>query len=148
MAPWHHREPGLVGAALTDHRLTPTVIADLVHVHPTALQVAFAATTVATVSDAVGGPFDFRDGAAWLPDGTLAGAKTLLDGALVNLVASGIDPVCALESVTAVPARVLGIDDRGHLQAGAMHDLVALDPSTFAVTRVWLGGDELARDDH
>ena len=32
MAPFHHREPGLAGAALTDERLMVSVIADNVHV--------------------------------------------------------------------------------------------------------------------
>ena len=37
MAPLHHRRPGLVGASLADARLTPSLIADGVHVHPAAL---------------------------------------------------------------------------------------------------------------
>src|SRR5205809_579955 len=40
MGPLHHREPGLAGAALDDERLTPTLIPDLVHVHPAALRLA------------------------------------------------------------------------------------------------------------
>ena len=38
MGSLHHREPGLAGAALADPRLTPTIIADCVHVHPAVLQ--------------------------------------------------------------------------------------------------------------
>src|SRR5680860_1131061 len=84
MGPLHHREPGLAGAALTDERLTPTLIADLVHVHPAALQLAIASKrSVALVTDAVAigdGGFTRRDGAARLPDGTLAGSTLTLDG--------------------------------------------------------------------
>ena len=40
MSPLHHRRPGLVGAALTDDRLVPSLIADGVHVHPAALRTA------------------------------------------------------------------------------------------------------------
>jgi N-acetylglucosamine-6-phosphate deacetylase len=144
MTPWHHRDPGVAGAALADDRLTPTIIADLVHVHPAALRVTFATTTVATVSDAVGAR-DERDGAAWLPDGTLAGATVLLDGALANLVASGVPSPRAIESLTKVPARLLGLDDRGALRVGSVADLVALEPQTLAVERVWLRGEEVAR---
>ena len=43
MSPFHHREPGSVGAALTDDRLTVSVIADGVHAHPAALKLALRA---------------------------------------------------------------------------------------------------------
>ncbi len=36
-----HRAPGLVGEFLTDDRVAVSLIADLVHVHPAALDVAF-----------------------------------------------------------------------------------------------------------
>jgi N-acetylglucosamine-6-phosphate deacetylase len=148
MASLHHRDPGVAGAALTDDRLTPTMIADFVHVHPAVLALAFAATTVATVSDSVSsaGVVE-RDGAAWLVDGTLAGATTQLDGALANLCAAGIDPERAIASLTAVPARLLGLADRGVLRDGAVADVVALDPETLAVERVWLRGEEIACTD-
>ena len=147
MAPVHHRDPGVAGAALADDRLTPTLIADLVHVHPAALALAFAATTVATVSDSVSivGIVE-RDGAAWLADGTLAGATTQLDCALTNLVAVGVDPARAIAAQTEVPARLLGLDDRGVLRAGAVADVVVLDPDTLTVERVWLRGEEIASD--
>jgi N-acetylglucosamine-6-phosphate deacetylase len=54
MGPFHHREPGVAGAALDDPRLTPSIIADLVHVHPAALRLAVRAKrSVALVTDAV-----------------------------------------------------------------------------------------------
>ena len=34
----HHRDPGLAGAALDDERVSVSVIADLVHVHPSVLR--------------------------------------------------------------------------------------------------------------
>lgn len=144
MAPWHHREPGVAGAALTDARLTPTVIADLVHVHPAVLRVVFAASRVATVSDSVGnsGGLDERDGAAYLRDGTLAGASTQLDGALANLVAAGVPWLDALTSMTSTPARLIGATDRGTLRPGSVADVVALEPETLAVQRVWVRGVE------
>src|SRR5204863_4819895 len=57
MAPLHHRQPGLVGAALTDDRVAVALIADNVHVHPAALRLAFRAKGpdgVVLVTDAVG----------------------------------------------------------------------------------------------
>src|SRR5690606_326221 len=129
--------------ALTDARLTPTVIADLVHVHPAVLRATFiACERVVTVSDTVAtvGDVEPRDGAAWMPDGTLAGATTLLDRALVNLVRAGVPAARAIASVTSEPARTLGLEDRGSLQVGRRADFVALDPTTCALRRVWRRG--------
>src|SRR5205823_986482 len=56
MSPFHHRAPGAVGAALTDERLTVTLIADGVHALPAALNLALRAKgpgRVALVTDAV-----------------------------------------------------------------------------------------------
>src|SRR5204862_5800217 len=82
MAPLHHREPGLVGAALADPRVVVSLIADLVHVHPAALTIAFRAKGrhgVVLVTDSVAhraahvGDVAIRfDGRVpRLPDGTL-----------------------------------------------------------------------------
>ncbi len=147
MAPLHHREPGLVGAALADHDLTATVIADLVHVHPLVLELLLG-SDVAIVSDAVStrSPLVSRDGAAWMPDGTLAGATTLLDGALVNLVRVARWPLEeALDAVSSRPASLVDADwNRGGFRPRMRADLVALDPDTLAVQRVWIGGREVA----
>ncbi len=143
MGALHHRDPGVAIAALTDDRLTPTVIADLVHVHPAALRLAATCKPgLAAVSDAVGIGHGLiaRDGAAWLGDGTLAGATTLLDGALACLVASGVGIAQAVEAVTASPARLVGAHERGVLRVGARADVVAIDPDTMAPRRVWLAG--------
>ncbi len=77
MGPLHHREPGLAGAALEDERLTPTLIADLVHVHPAALRLAIRQKhNVGLVTDRVAttGLRVTEDGGARLADGTLAGS--------------------------------------------------------------------------
>jgi N-acetylglucosamine-6-phosphate deacetylase len=147
MGPLHHREPGLAGAALTDDRLTPTLIADLVHVHPAALRLAIASKrSVALVTDAVAigdGAFTRRDGAARLPDGTLAGSTLTLDRAIANVAALGVPVERAIEMATAIPADVLGLPDRGRLAPGTRADLVALDPASLAVQAVWLAGEHV-----
>ncbi|MGH9212160.1 MAG: N-acetylglucosamine-6-phosphate deacetylase [Acidimicrobiales bacterium] len=55
MTPLHHREPGLIGVALTDARLTVGMIVDGVHVHPSVVDLAARAlgTRLALVTDAV-----------------------------------------------------------------------------------------------
>jgi N-acetylglucosamine-6-phosphate deacetylase len=147
MGPLHHREPGLAGAALDDERLTPTLIADLVHVHPTVVRLVFAAApAVALVSDAVavGGGVRAVDGAARLPDGRLAGATALLDDAVENVVRIGVALERAVASASTLPAALLGLADRGRLVAGARADVVALDPGTARRLGVWVAGERVA----
>lgn len=148
MGPLHHREPGLAGAAFNDPRLVPTLIADLVHVHPAVVRLVFAAVPdVALVSDAVAvtASVTARDGAAYLADGTLAGATTLLDQAVANVVGVGIPLPRAVAAATAVPAAILRLDDRGEIALGKRADLIALDPVTADVREVWVGGQQAAR---
>jgi N-acetylglucosamine-6-phosphate deacetylase len=152
MRPLHHRDAGLVGVALDDDRLAASLIADLVHVGPTALRVTIRAKRdLLLVSDAVatGGSsaaaaaVHEAGGAARLADGTLAGATVLLDGAIRNVVALGVPLERAIEMAATNPARVLRLDDRGVLASGRRADVVALDASTLAVRAVWIGGEPL-----
>ena len=86
----HHRNPGLLTAALLDSRLTIELIADGVHIHPAVLELALrlkSPDNVVLVSDgtrAVGLPdgdyelggqtTHLRDGKLTLSDGTIAGS--------------------------------------------------------------------------
>ncbi|MSO79724.1 MAG: hypothetical protein EXQ79_08990 [Acidimicrobiia bacterium] len=134
----------MVGAALDDDRLTPTLIADLVHVHAAALRLAIAhKPNVALVSDVVATPHGSTLDAARLPDGRLAGATALLDRAVANVVALGIPIERAIAMASTVPAAVLGLSDRGHLVEGARADLVSFDPLTMAVEDAWVAGDQV-----
>ena len=149
MGPLHHREPGLLGAALSDDRLTPSLIADGVHVHPAALRAAARAKGDGgwiLVTDAVAwrdgrlaeGRVELVGGAPRLADGTIAGSALTMDGAVRRMVEeAGIDLVEVITAATATPARLLGLPDRGVLAAGARADLVALTPD-LAVEEVWI----------
>jgi N-acetylglucosamine-6-phosphate deacetylase len=146
MGPLHHREPGLVGAALDDDRLVPTLIPDLVHVHPAVLRVvARVKRNVALVTDAVAvGPEGADpDGGVRLDDGRLAGSTLRMDQALRNAVAIGLPLPRAIEMITEVPAAAVGLTDRGRLQPGSLADLVALDPHSLQVQSVWLDGHQV-----
>jgi N-acetylglucosamine-6-phosphate deacetylase len=143
MRPLHHREPGLVGAALDDERLIPTLIADLVHVHPAALRLAIGRKqTVGLVTDrvAVAG-VHVADDAVRSADGTLVGSTLSMDRAVRNVVDLGVPVERAVEMAATIPAAALGLTDRGRLVPGARADLVALDPDTLAVRAVWLAGE-------
>jgi N-acetylglucosamine-6-phosphate deacetylase len=146
MGPLAHRAPGLPGAALADDRLTPTLIADFVHVHPAVVAIAARAKPCALVTDAVAVGVEYggqrvteRDGAAFLDDGTLAGSTLTMDRAVRN-VAGLVGGALALDMATTIPARLLGLDTYGGRGIGGRADLVALDRSTLAVVGVWLDG--------
>lgn len=153
--PLGHREPGTVGAALTDPRLTVGLIADLQHVATEVVALTFRAVAgrVALVSDAVavmgtgasrtvlGGEQVVVD-AAGLPrraDGTIAGSVLRLDQAVRNAVDCGVEQEAALEAVTRTPADLLGRTDLGRLEPGAVADLVWWSDD-LTVREVWLGG--------
>ena len=142
MSPLHHREPGLVGAALDLPGLTVELIADGVHVHPAAARILLAAVgadRVCLVSDAVDIDLPGETGVT-LADGTLAGSRAGLDQAVRNLLAWGVDPVRALTMAGATPARRLGLSELGTLQAGMPADLVLLDDG-FHVRSTVVGGE-------
>ena len=163
MPPLHHRQPGLIGAALGDDRLAISLIADLVHVHPIALGIAVRAKSspvesgrrgpgrVVLVTDAVawraggvgGIEIEFDGHAARLADGTLAGSALTMDRAVRNLVrVVGVDLQTALEAASATPADLLGLADRGRLAPGTRADIVALG-SDLAVEGVWIAGERV-----
>jgi len=153
MPPLHHRDPGLAGTALLDDRLTACVIGDGVHVSPAAVALVFRckpAGRVALVSDAVawrayehaGTPIALVDGAARLPDGTLAGSAITLDAAVRTAVAGGVPLADALVAASPTPAGAIGCDDRGRLVPGARADLVALGPD-LSVQATWVAGEQV-----
>ncbi len=154
----HHREPGLASIALVDDRLTVGLIADLVHVHPLAIQLAFRAKPdagIVLVTDAVawraridGGTvggirMTMRNGAARLADGTLAGSAATMDQMIRNVVnVCGVPLERVARSASTNPARLMGCADRGRIAAGCRADLVALDDE-LGVTGVWLAGERV-----
>lgn len=151
MSPLHHRAPGILGAALSDDRLTPSLIADGVHVHPAALRAAARAkgrggwvlvTDAVGWRDASGGRqgIEIVDGAPRLPNGTIAGSCLTMDGAIARMVhEANIDLVDAVHAAATTPARLLGRDnERGAIAVGLRADLVALDPATLCAREVWI----------
>ena len=137
----HHREPGLIGAALTDDRVAVSVITDLIHVHPAVVSLIFRAKTavrVALVTDAVA--WTGHGDAPRLADGTLMGATVTADEAVRNAVQhAGIPLVDAVHAASTTPARLLGLHDRGRIEVGARADLVALGPD-LTVQQTWVAG--------
>src|SRR5258707_9282917 len=141
MSGMHHREPGMVGAALA-HATYSEIIPDLLHVHPGAIKVALRAIPclycVTDSTAAAGMPDgDYKLGrhtvtkclgGVRLADGTLAGSTLTMDQALRNLVDRiGLDLEDASRCVSTHAADYLGLADRGRLAPGAWADAVVLD---------------------
>lgn len=156
----HHREPGLVAAALADSRVTVGLIPDGLHVHPALVKLAWellGRERLNLVTDAMAAmgmtPGQYLLGdyhvtvdetSARLPDGTLAGCVLALDAILRAFRAfTGASLANAVATVTATPARLLGLADRlGHLRPGALADVVLMTPEGEIVETL-VGGQVL-----
>lgn len=158
MRPFHHREPGPLGAAIASPDASIELIADGVHVHPAAARMAVRAKgfdRVALVTDGTppaggeqgahslgGQEARLSGGRITLPDGTIAGGAMTMDGIVRNVVESGVATLPEAASMAStVPARVLGLSERkGRIAPGYDADLVALD-KRGVVLRTWAAGD-------
>ncbi|AFY72280.1 N-acetylglucosamine-6-phosphate deacetylase [Synechococcus sp. PCC 7502] len=125
MPPLHHREPGLLGAAILNPRVYCGLIADGVHVHPQMVEILWRlkGKEIVLVSDALAPlglpdgiyPWDDRtieikDFTARLPDGTLSGTTLSLFDCVQNLVIWGIcSPQEAIALATESPRKVLNL---------------------------------------
>jgi N-acetylglucosamine-6-phosphate deacetylase len=132
MRSFHHRDPGIAGAALARDDVTVQLILDGVHLAPEVAAIAWrcAAGRLALVTDAVAGSGRTLDGA-------LAGTKLTMLEAVRNLHALGIPLEDALAAASTVPARVLGLERE--LTPGKPADIVVLDDS-LEIRAVYVGG--------
>jgi N-acetylglucosamine-6-phosphate deacetylase len=157
MRSFSHRDPGIVGAVLTDDRVPAEVICDGVHVDPAAVRLLVRVkgpAGVILVTDSVSGAGmpdgEYRvgditvrlsGGVLRTAEGNLAGSTLTLDVALRNLMrVSGFDFRNCLRAVTLNPARLLGIEGRrGVIASGAEADLAVLD-ADYQVTQTYVRG--------
>jgi N-acetylglucosamine-6-phosphate deacetylase len=143
MGPFSHRSPGLVGATLAGD-VFAGLICDGIHVDPVAVRMAWNALgpeRTILVTDAISAlgidiadtrlgdaPVTVDETGVRTAGGVLAGSTLALDQAVRNLVAfSRCSAADAIRTVTANPAEVLGLRDRGRIECGASADLVVLD---------------------
>lgn len=154
MRPLHQRDPGLVGAGLTEPRLVPSLIADGVHLHDAFLRLAtrmrpdaiLVSDAVATGVEYFGSVVTGRDGAAYLGDGTLTGGTVSLDACVRTAVRIGVRPEHALMMASVHPGRAVGLDTWGAIGAGGRADLITLDPTTLCVRAAWVDGHAVGSD--
>jgi N-acetylglucosamine-6-phosphate deacetylase len=161
--PLHHREPGVVGQALTDSRLSSGLIVDYQHVVAPVCGLAFAAAPgrIYLVTDAAacagmppgryqlgGQPVELPPGDGAAPvraDGTLAGSALRMDRAVANMVAAGAGLAPAVAAATRIPADLIGRPELGRLAPGAAADLAWLGDD-LRTRATWVGGSRVFGD--
>src|SRR5450755_963352 len=157
MPPVHHRSPGILGAVLTDRRLSADIIADGVHLDPAIVKLVANAKgpeQTVLITDAISatgmpdgryhlGSFEVevRDGQC-TADGKLAGSVLTMDRAVRNLASfAEWDLALAVGAASRNPARVAQITNKGTLEVGADADFVVLN-AQGDVLRTFVGGVE------
>jgi N-acetylglucosamine-6-phosphate deacetylase len=138
-----HRDPGILGAVLSDDAVTADIIVDGIHVHPSVVQLflrAKGAARAVLITDAIS--------AAGMPDGRyrlgamevdvkggrceyqgrLAGSVLTLDRAVRNVMSFAAWSLQqAVRLATLNPAQVLGAGhERGEVAPGRIADMVVL----------------------
>lgn len=154
----HHRHPGPIGAASERENVTAELICDGIHVHPSAVRMAFRLFPgrICLISDALrccgmpdgsyslgGQEILLTGGVARLTGGAIAGSAADLYQCMRRAVSFGIPREQAVWAATALPARVIGREsETGAIADGRAADFVIcggeLEPEA-----VYLGGKRL-----
>lgn len=154
----HHRHPGPIGAASERENVTTELICDGIHVHPSAVRMAFRLFPgrICLISDALrccgmadgsyslgGQEILLSGGVARLTGGAIAGSAADLYQCMRRAVSFGIPREQAVWAATALPARVIGREsETGAIADGRAADFVIcggeLEPEA-----VYLGGKRL-----
>ncbi len=149
----HHRRPGVVGGVLTHDGMTTEIIADGLHVHPWAIDIAIrckgpdrlALITDLSLAGAEDGdypsgafgraiPIVVKDGIARIKgsnpsqDNTMAGSTMLQNVGVRNVINIGYPMHVAFRMATLTPARIIGLDRyKGSLEYGKDADVIVVD---------------------
>ncbi|MBI4446637.1 MAG: N-acetylglucosamine-6-phosphate deacetylase [Acidobacteria bacterium] len=160
MIPFHHREPGIIGAIL-ESEISAALIPDGIHLHPAALRLLVRCKgleRLILVSDSTGAAgmpdgvyyldtieLHVRDGVCRDAANRLAGSSLTLDRGIRNLeewlkdlARDDLKQIVAM--ATLQPADLLGLKQKGRIEKDADADLVLLD-SELRVQKTWVGGN-------
>jgi len=144
MRNFSHREPGIIGAVLSDDRVYCELIADCIHVHPAVISLLVkvkGVEKIILISDSMmatglsdgeytlsGQKVKVENGIATLLNGTLAGSTLTLNKAIYNMVYKvGVSLQDAVRMATLNPAKVLGLSGKGSIEIGNDADLIIFD---------------------
>ncbi len=149
----HHREVGVAGWGLANDGVTFDMIADGIHVHPSMIKMACRAKTtekVALISDSVAptglgdGEFQLwgetvtvKNGRTQNERGSIAGSVCSMLDCVKTMRALGFSDLEVASMAATVPARLLGLEDRGAIEVGKRGDIVGIDRNgDFAFTLI------------
>lgn len=155
----HHRNPGVIPAAVENPKVQAEIICDGYHIHPASVRLAFTMfkNRMVLVSDSgrcagmpegtqfqLGGQDAWlRDGVARLGDGTIACSATNLWTCLCNTISWGVPEEEAVRAATFNPAKAIGADlEIGSIEEGKMADFIVTD-ETYSAKRVFMAGREI-----
>lgn len=156
----HHRNPGVIPAAVENPKVRAEIICDGEHIHPASVRLAFSmfgGDRMILVSDSgrcAGQPdgtqFELggqqcwlRDGVARLADGTIACSATNLWTCLRNVISWNIPEEDAVRAATYNPACAIGAADKiGTIETGKYADFLVCSPD-YSSKQVFIGGKEI-----
>ena len=156
----HHRNPGVIPAAVENPAVRAEIICDGMHIHPASVRLAFSMfgpERMVLVSDSgrcaglpdgskfqLGGQDAWlRDGVARLADGTIACSAANLWQCLQNVISWNVPQEDAIRAATYNPACAIGAQDKiGSIDTGKLADFIICSPD-YREKRVFLGGMEV-----
>ena len=155
----HHRNPGVIPAAVENPNVRAEIICDGLHIHPASVRLAFSAfgaDRMIIISDALrccgmpdgeyelGGQQVFlAGGIAKLADGTIAGSATNLFECMRRAMSFGIPEEDAIRAASYNPACSLGAQDQiGSIESGKLADFVVCDQN-YENKTVFIGGKQI-----
>lgn len=154
MQPLHHREPGLIGAAV-DKEMYVELICDGIHLHPSIIRMMFKlcpekallisdSMPAAGLSDGeymLGGITVYvKDGKATQEDGTIAGSTISVYDAMTNAIRFGVPAEQAILSASYLPAKSVGAEDKvGSIECGRKADFLIVDKE-WKLEKVYISG--------
>lgn len=155
MSSFHHRAPGMTGAALA-HAEFAELIPDLEHVHPGAIKAALRSIPnlyfVTDATSATGMPDgDYKLGShtvhkclggVRLKDGTLAGSALTMDQAFRNLLSLDISAEETSRRLSTIPAQLINENSIGKIKENSFADFVLLN-SKHEIAEVIIDGETL-----
>lgn len=157
MRGFNHREPGIIGASLTDERVYCEIIYDRFHLHDIAVEIALKMKgyeKIILVSDAMmaaglsdgeyilGGQKVFvKDGKPRLESGSIAGSILDLQRSVYNIVKFLQVPLIdAVRMASLNPAKAIKMDNElGSIEIGKRADLIFIDDE-IDIKKVILNG--------
>lgn len=155
----HHRNPGVIPAAVENPNVRAEIICDGQHVHPASVRLAFTMfrDRMILVSDSGrcaglpdGSKFELggqdawlRDGVARLADGTIACSAANLWQCLTNVISWNIPEEEAIRAASYNPACAIGAAGQiGSIEKGKLADFIVCS-SDYTQKRVFIGGKEI-----